>query len=62
MTNLVSVTNELLGNLDELLDFVGHCWIGWAGGRVERERCWLRCELRGGKLSTCSLRSDHVMI
>lgn len=23
-TNLISITNELLGNLDEFLDFVGH--------------------------------------
>lgn len=46
-TDLVSVTDELLGNLEKFLESVGHvCWaeveeiVGWG------ERYWLRSELR----------------
>lgn len=51
-TDLVSITDELLGNLNKFLEFVGH--VDWVGAVVGgRERCWLGYEACGRKLSTC---------
>jgi hypothetical protein len=58
-TDLVSITDELLGNFDEFLELVGHAdWIGEVVGG--REKYWLRCEVCGK--SCRRVIPAHVMI
>lgn len=38
-TDLVSIPDELLGDLEEFLELVGHCWVGGGDGRTESLTC-----------------------